>query len=106
MASQVTLFADPNFKGASIVITEPTPDLSKLNFNDRASSAIIEGKMWNLYYDTNYQGGYVNLIPGEYADLGSKGINDKISSLRTMDDQDASNPSSNEQVVFVQPPSY
>jgi hypothetical protein len=57
MPNQVTLFVDTNFQGDSLVITEATPDLTKLNFNNKASSAIVEGGVWNFYLDVNYQGG-------------------------------------------------
>jgi hypothetical protein len=114
MASQVTLFADTNFQGTSLVITEAVADLSQLGFNDKASSAIVEGETWTFYLDVNYQGMRADLSPGRYEDLGLKALNDSLSSLRstgsqTSDSSTGSRTSGSEgyqQVVFVQPPSY
>jgi hypothetical protein len=104
MASQVTLFADTNFGGESVVITEAVSDLSKLNFNDKASSAIVEGATWTFYLDANYQGKQADLAPGKYADLGLKNLDEALSSLRPSSEVTSEDPM--QQVVFVQPPSY
>lgn len=99
MASQVTLYADKNFQGASIVITGRVNDLRTHNFNDKASSAIVEGERWGFCAQVGGQGTVVTFDPGEYSDLGLSGLNDTLSSLYPM------GPAPTEQVIFVQPPS-
>ena len=108
MANQVTLFADTNFQGDSLVITEAVTDLSQLNFNDKASSAIVEGGTWTFYLHVNYQGQSADLVPGKYVDLGIKALNDSLSSLRPLSTPSVSSSSAQgqQQVVFVQPPPY
>ncbi len=107
MPNQVTLFAETNFQGAAVVITEAVADLRQLRFNDQASSAIVEGGTWTFYLDVNYQGQSADLAPGKYVDLGLKALNDSLSSLRPLPTSSVSSSrGGQEQVVFVQPPSY
>jgi hypothetical protein len=111
MPNQVTLFVDTNFQGDSLVITEAIPDLTKLNFNNKVNSAIVEGGTWTFCLDVNYQGVHADLAPGHYGDLRLQALNDPLSSLQPTPSSSASSSSAsvqypNEQqpVVFVQPP--
>ena len=55
LIGQIILYANYNYTGASLVLTESTPDLGVFGWNDSASSArVISGK-WQLYQGTNYQ---------------------------------------------------
>lgn len=82
-AGELTLYTDDNFRGPSLSVREATPDLARLGFNDRASSAIVRSGTWELCEHANFAGRCIVLERGEYARL--EGMNDVISSLREVD---------------------
>lgn len=80
--AQVTLYADPNFKGGGVTFDRAVPDLRAPRFNDRASSLIVQRGTWQICDAGNYQGHCVTLGPGQYHELASMHMVDRISSLR------------------------
>ena len=56
LMGQIILYANYNYTGASLVLTESAPNLGSFNFNDTASSARVISGRWKLYQGTNYQG--------------------------------------------------
>ncbi|QBD76565.1 hypothetical protein EPA93_11355 [Ktedonosporobacter rubrisoli] len=94
MASQITLFAERDFRGACVVITEAIANLGLLGFNDKASSAKVEGEWWTVYLHTHYEGLRADLGPGDWPDLGIKDLNDAISSVRPTSAEDAARAAS------------
>jgi len=83
--SCVTLYEDVHFKGKSVTICDDVQKLSKLKFNDKASSVKVSksGNGATLYEHTDFRGGYVNLKPGDKVADFTKliGLNDVISSV-------------------------
>ncbi len=98
-----------NLTHGSTLITDAVANLRQLNFNDKASSTIVEGGTWTFYLHVNYQSQNEDLTPGKYVDLGLKALNDSLSSLRPVParstDSSSDDLNSPRQVVFVQPPS-
>ena len=81
-SAQVRLFEHDRFAGRSVSIGQPVRDLTRLGFNDRASSVIIRGGRWTLCENARFGGHCVSLRPGRYPSLSAMGLNDKVSSVR------------------------
>ena len=57
LMGQIILYADFNYTGDSLVLTESAPNLGAFRLNNKASSArVISGK-WQLYQRTKFQPG-------------------------------------------------
>ncbi|MFN7120968.1 MAG: beta/gamma crystallin-related protein, partial [Hydrogenophaga sp.] len=80
--AQATLYANDGFTGQSLRMTTQTPSLQRLNFNDRASSAVVVGNRWEVCEDINFGGRCTVLRPGRYTALYDIGLEDGISSAR------------------------
>src|SRR3954467_8144672 len=84
-AAQVTFYENESFSGRTFTTQKQAPDLARLGFNDRASSAIVANDRWEVCDDAQYGGRCVILRPGRYPSLKAMGLNDRISSIRTVD---------------------
>jgi hypothetical protein len=83
--AQVTLFQDDGFQGRRFSANGPVENFADRGFNDEASSAEVRGGTWQACTDAHFRGQCVTLRPGNYPSLGSLGLNDKISSLRPLE---------------------
>ena len=81
-SAAITLFGHDNFHGPRVTLTQPAPDFREFNFNDRASSVIVEGEPWEVCEHADFGGRCMILRPGRYPDLRATGLNDRISSVR------------------------
>jgi hypothetical protein len=78
----ITVFADPNFRGASATFRTDTPDLRPYGLNDKISSLqVAPGESWEVCQDINF-GNRCEVFTTSVSDLRPIGWNDKISSLR------------------------
>ena len=75
------LHADARFSGAGVRINGAEPDLSRLRFNDRASSITLRSGAWELCTDANFRG-RCEIVDSSTARLNAYRLNDNISSLR------------------------
>ena len=82
---QVTLFQDDGFQGRRFNANGPVQNFADSGFNDEASSAQVRGGTWQVCTDANFRGQCVTLRPGNYPSMGSLGLNDKISSIRPLE---------------------
>lgn len=82
VSAQVRLFEHDRFAGRSVNINQPVRDMTRLGFNDRASSVIVRSGRWTLCEHGRFGGRCVNLRPGRYPSLSAMGLNDRVSSLR------------------------
>ena len=73
------LYEDRGFGGRSYTATQSVPLLS--SFNDRASSARVEGGVWEICDDRDYGGRCVS-ISSDVSDLASVGLRNRVSSVR------------------------
>ena len=81
--AQITFFAQEGFKGRSLSSDQPLEDLSRGNFNHRASSVVVVGdERWEVCDDVRYDGRCMVLRPGQYPSLEAMGMNDRIVSVR------------------------
>ena len=79
-AGQLTLFADSDFRGNQVTLSNNVSNLNDLGFNDRTSSIVVHSGTWQLCEHKDFGGYCAELRPGEYWTLS--GFNDKISSVR------------------------
>jgi uncharacterized protein YcfJ len=80
--AQVTFYERDDFRGKAFSISRGQADLGRTGFNNRASSAIVEGGRWEVCEDKGYRGNCVILREGSYDSLSRMGVNNQISSAR------------------------
>jgi uncharacterized protein YcfJ len=81
-AAEIALYSRDNFEGRSLEARGPNNDLSTQGFNDRASSAIVYGRAYEVCTGAQFSGRCMVLRPGRYPHLDSMGMSDSISSVR------------------------
>lgn len=84
--SQITFYEHEGFQGRSFTTEAAIGSLrrSSTGFNDRASSAVVRGERWEVCEDDRYRGTCVVLRRGQYPSLAAMGLNDRVSSVRTL----------------------
>jgi hypothetical protein len=80
--AQIVLYEHDNYAGRSVTLRDAANDFARFDFNDRASSAIVEGGPWEVCDDANFGGRCMILRPGVYPSLANTGLNDRLSSAR------------------------
>jgi Beta/Gamma crystallin len=83
-AAELTLYEHPHFAGAQLTLRGWTSDISRLGFNDRTSSLVIDSGRWEVCTGADFKGTCVTLTRGEYPTL-DRSLNDRISSARELD---------------------
>ena len=81
-AAEIVLFGRDNFEGRNFTTDRRIGDLSRVDFNDRASSAMVHGQRWEVCESARFEGKCVVLRPGRYPDLRAMGLNNSVSSVR------------------------
>lgn len=76
----VSLFSQRGFGGARVDVQNEVRTLVNVDFNDQASSVIINDGRWELCDDADFRGKCIVLGEGRYDDL--RDMNNRISSLR------------------------
>jgi uncharacterized protein YcfJ len=82
--AQVTFFEHDGFQGRSFTTQKPVGDFQRYGFNDLASSVIVAGERWEVCENAQFSGRCVVLRPGSYPSLSAMGLNDRVSSVRTV----------------------
>jgi len=82
--AQITFFEHQDFGGRSFTGDQPIPNFERYGFNDRASSVIVEHDRWEVCTDAGFSGRCIVLRPGRYPSLAAMGLNDKLSSSRSI----------------------
>ena len=80
----ITFFEREGFQGRMFNTERPVRDLQRVGFNDRASSVIVIGERWEVCDERQYGGRCVILRPGRYPSLAAMGMEEGISSVRTV----------------------
>src|ERR1700675_1821226 len=83
-AAQVVFYENEGFGGRSFTTEEQIDNLGRSGFNDRASSAVVLRDRWEVCEDARFNGRCIVLRPGRYPSLAAMGMNDRISSVRTV----------------------
>ena len=85
VAAQLTLFEHDGFRGHHVTASHSIDNFANSGFNDSASSVEVRSGTWEICTDAYFEGRCVVLRPGTYPSLGSIGLNDRISSVRPVD---------------------
>jgi len=88
--SHITLYGREHFDGRAISLDRTIGDLEGLDFDQPASSAIVQGSAWEVCDDVRFGGRCMVLQPGRYPSLAAAGMGNRISSVRRVDDERAS----------------
>jgi uncharacterized protein YcfJ len=81
---QITFYESERFGGRSFSTGEQVRNFERFGFNDRASSVVVRAGRWEVCDDVRFSGRCVVLRPGQYASLAAMGLNDRVSSVRTV----------------------
>lgn len=82
--AQITFYEREGFQGRSFNTSRSVPDFQRFGFNDRASSVIVSSDRWEVCQDVAFKGRCVVLRQGQYPSLAAMGLNDRVSSARTV----------------------
>ena len=83
-AAQVTFYEREGFDGRSFTTEKKVGNFERFGFNDRASSVIVLNDRWEVCESAQFSGRCVVLRPGRYPSLAAMGLNDRVSSVRTL----------------------
>jgi hypothetical protein len=83
-SSQIVLYEDDNFRGNDYMSTDSIQDLEGTGFNERASSIDVRSGRWLVCSEAFFRGTCVTLGPGRYPSLRPMGLNDRVSSARSL----------------------
>lgn len=83
-AAQVTFYENEGFQGRSFTARKPVGDFARFGFNDRASSVVVVRDWWEVCENARFSGRCVVLRPGRYPSLAVMGLDNRISSVRTV----------------------
>ncbi len=86
-SAQVTFFANEGMRGPAFTADRQVWNFERWGFNDRASSAVVDSGNWQVCEDAGFNGRCVILQPGQYPELKSMGMDNRISSVRPVDAQ-------------------
>jgi hypothetical protein len=85
-AADLVLYSEGDFQGRPVNVVIDMRQLASLNFNDRASSVVIEKHAWVLCTGEDFSGTCVTLEPGRYSSLKELGLDDGVTSVRRRDE--------------------
>ena len=86
-AAQITFYEQENFQGESFTTRRQIGDFARFGFNDSASSVVVGGETWERWEvceDTRFNGRCAVLRPGQYPSLRAMGLNNRISSVKSV----------------------
>jgi uncharacterized protein YcfJ len=83
-AAQVTFYENEGFEGRSFGTPSQVGNFALYGFNDRASSAVVTRDLWEVCEDAQFRGRCIVLRPGGYPSLASMGLNNRVSSARSV----------------------
>jgi uncharacterized protein YcfJ len=83
-AAQISFYESENFAGRTFTTQKPIGNFERYGFNDRASSVVVVRDRWEICEDAKFDGRCVVLRPGRYPSLAAMGLNNRISSARTV----------------------
>jgi uncharacterized protein YcfJ len=84
-SAQVTFYQREGFAGRSFTADQPILNFEQFGFNDRASSAVVQGGRWQVCQDEGFNGRCVILQPGQYRSLADMGMDNAVSSVRPVE---------------------
>lgn len=82
--AQVTFYQDENYKGATFTTDASVDNLRRFGLDERATSAIVAGKQWEVCDRPRFGGTCSVLRPGQYSSLGALGLKQPVASVRAV----------------------
>lgn len=82
--AQITLYEHENFKGRPLLVERALNDLTRADYGNRASSAVVVGEPWEVCDQSEYSGRCILLRAGNYPALDVMDMNDRASSVRPL----------------------
>ena len=86
-SAQITFYEGEGFRGRTFAANGEVRNFQQTGFNDRASSVVVERGRWEVCEDARFQGRCVVLRRGAYDSLRGMGMENRISSVRRVDDR-------------------
>lgn len=86
-SAQITFYEGEGFRGRTFATEKPVMNFARAGFNDRASSVVVERGRWEVCEDARFEGRCVVLRRGSYDSLRAMGMDNRISSVRRIDDR-------------------
>ncbi len=84
VAAQVIFYENEGYSGRTFTTERQIRNFQEYGFNDRASSVLVVRDLWEVCEDTRFGGRCAVLRPGRYPSLAAMGLNDRVSSVRTV----------------------
>jgi uncharacterized protein YcfJ len=81
-AAQITFYEGEGFRGRAFTTDKQVWNFERVGFNDRASSVVVDRGRWEVCEDARFEGRCVVLRRGSYDSLRGMGMNNRISSVR------------------------
>ena len=85
-SAQVTFYEGEGFRGRTFAANGEVSNFQQTGFNDRASSVVVDRGRWEVCEDARFKGRCVVLRRGAYDSLRGMGMENRISSVRRVDD--------------------
>ncbi len=86
--AQITLYEHDGWRGRAVTIDDEVEDFSRIGFNDRASSVVVDHGEWEVCEHAGFRGRCMVLRKGSYESLRGMDMNDRISSVRRVHHRD------------------
>ena len=86
-SAQVTFYENEGFRGRTFSANRQIGNFERFGFNDRASSVIVDRGRWEVCTDARFEGKCVVLKRGSYDSLRGLGLENRISSVRPVDNR-------------------
>jgi uncharacterized protein YcfJ len=86
-SAQITFYEGEGFRGRTFATNGEVQNFDRIGFNDRASSVVVDRGRWEVCEDARFKGRCVVLRRGSYDSLRGMGMENRISSVRRVDDR-------------------
>jgi len=84
-SAQITFYEGEGFRGRTFQADKQVWNFERYGFNDRASSVVVDRGRWEVCENARFEGRCVVLRRGSYDSLAAMGMNNRISSVRPVD---------------------
>ena len=85
-SAQITFYEGEGFRGRAFAVNGEVRNFDRTGFNDRASSVVVDRGRWEVCENARFQGRCVVLRRGSYDSLRGMGMENRISSVRRVDE--------------------
>jgi uncharacterized protein YcfJ len=84
VTAQVVFYENEGYSGRTFTTERQVRNFQEYGFNDRASSVVVMRDRWEVCEDASFGGRCAVLRAGRYPSLAAMGLNDRVSSVRTV----------------------